>query len=72
MYDTLSSEPVKLIDTEPGGKLSSTGYVPVNLGEKHLALQQGKTAAPFIMGLEAGDYSVLLYSITTRETKLAS
>jgi hypothetical protein len=73
MGDTLRyAERIKLIEMEPRGELSSTGYALANTrnrGKEYLVLQPSETAAPFTLTLEAGTYTVEWYSVNSRETK---
>ena len=72
MGDTLRfAQRMHLIDMEPRGDLSSTGYVLAHPGKEYLVLQPSETADPFTLTLEAGDYMVEWYSVTGRETKAA-
>ncbi len=70
MGDTLRfAQQMRLIEMEPRGDLSSTGYVLANPGEEYLILQQSDTADPFTVTLEAGTYTAQWYSVISRETK---
>ena len=70
MGDTLRyAERMDLIEMEPRGELSSTGYALANPGEEYLVLQPSDTADPFNVTLEANAYSVQWHSVSTREAK---
>jgi len=72
MGDTLRyAQKMNLIDMEPRGDLSSTGYVLANPGKEYLILQLGERSDPFNVTLEAGAYMVEWYSVNGRETKNA-
>ncbi len=73
MGDTLRyAERMDLIAMQPRGDLSPTGYVLANPGEEYLVLDPGQkpdaAAGTFTVTLEAGEYAVEWYSVTTRET----
>jgi hypothetical protein len=69
MGDTLSyAEEMNLIQMEPRGDLSSTGYVLANPGEEYLVLQPREKADPFTVTLVAGTYLVEWFSVNSRET----
>jgi hypothetical protein len=59
---------MRLIEMQPRGDLSSTGYVLANPGKEYLVLQPSETADPFTVELAAGAYSVEWYSVDSRET----
>jgi len=68
MGDTLRfAARMQLIDMEPRGDLSSTGYALANPGKEYLVLQPSETADPFTMTLDAGTYTVEWYSVNSRE-----
>jgi hypothetical protein len=70
MGDTLRyAQQMNLIEMEPHGDLSSTGYVLANPGEEYLVLQPSEKIDPFTVALEAGTYSVRWYSVNSREAK---
>ena len=72
MGDTLRyAERMKLVEMEPRGDLSSTGYVLANPGEEYLVLQPSEAADPFTVTLATGTYSVEWFSINSRETEEA-
>jgi hypothetical protein len=69
MGDTLRyAQKMNLIEMEPRGDLSSTGYVLVNPGEEYLVLQPSESAEAFTVELAAGSYTVQWYSVNSRET----
>jgi hypothetical protein len=63
------AERLNLIAMEPGGELSSTGYVLADRGQEYLVLQPSETVGPFTVTLEPYTYSVQWYSVGRRETK---
>lgn len=70
MGDTLRyAELIDLLNMEPHGELSSTGYLLANPGREYLALQPDETGDPFTVELARGSYKVQWYSINQRETK---
>ena len=72
MGDTLRyAQKVKLVEMEPRGDLTSTGYALANRGKEYLVLQPGKTSDPFTVTLAAGVYTVQWYSVDTRKTARA-
>ncbi|HXQ33293.1 MAG TPA: hypothetical protein VN843_04650, partial [Anaerolineales bacterium] len=73
MGDTLSyAQKMNLIEMEPRGDLSSTGFVLANPGEEYLILQPGESVDPFTVLLEAGTYVVEWFSVNSREIKSIS
>jgi hypothetical protein len=62
------AERMKLVDMEPHGELSSTGYGLANPGEEYLILQPGDTADPVSVTLESGSYRVEWFTVNGRET----
>lgn len=73
MGDTLSyAQKMNLLEMEPRGDLSSTGFVLANPGEEYLILQPGESADPFTVLLEAGTYVVEWFSVNSREIKSIS
>jgi len=59
MGDTLRfAQRIKLIELEPSGSLSSTGYALANAGEEYLVLQPSEAAEAFTVTLGAGTYTV--------------
>ncbi len=70
--DTLRyAERMQLIDMNPRGELSSTGYVLANPGQAYLVLEPGETTEPFTVTLDAGTYTVEWFSVNSRKTKEA-
>jgi hypothetical protein len=70
MGDTLRyAEKMNLIEMEPRGDLTSTGFALANPGAEYLILQPGDAGDPFSVKLEPGTYRVEWFSITSRETK---
>ena len=70
MGDTLRyAEKMKLINMEPRGDLSSTGFALANPGQEYLVLQPNDTMDPFTVMLEPGTYTVEWFSIHGRETR---
>ena len=63
------AERMGLIDMEPRGDLSSTGYALANPGSEYLVLDAGDGGAAFTVTLEAGTYATEWHSLTTRETR---
>lgn len=57
-----------LIEMEPRGDLSSTGYALANPGKEYLVLDVSGTGDPFTVTLEAGAYSVEWFGVDRRET----
>jgi len=69
MGDTLRfARRMNLIEMQPRGTLSSTGYALANPGEEYLVLQPSTTADPFAMRLAAGTYAVEWLGVDTRRT----
>jgi hypothetical protein len=62
------AERMRLVEMEPRGELSSTGYVLANPAEEYLVLEPGETADPFTVALAAGTYTVQWHSVNSRET----
>ena len=58
---------MRLIEMEPQGEISSTGYALANPAEEYLVLEPGETADPFTVTLAAGTYAVQWYSVNSRE-----
>ena len=68
MGDTLRfAERMDLIETQPHGELTSTGYALANPGQEYLVLQPGATADPFTVGLLAGTYTVEWFGVDSRQ-----
>jgi len=73
MGDTLHyAEKINLIEMEPRGDLTSTGFALANPGEEYLVLQPDATSDPFTVTLAPGSYSVEWFSVHGRETKSAN
>jgi hypothetical protein len=69
MGDTLRfANRMNLIETQPYGELSSTGYALANPGAEYLVLQPAATADPFSVRLAAGTYTVEWFGINSRRT----
>lgn len=69
MGDTLHfAQRMKLVEMEPRGNLSSTGYALANPGREYLVLQASERADPFSVTLAAGTYTLQWYSVNSRET----
>jgi hypothetical protein len=60
------AERVDLVEMEPRGDLSSTGYVLADPGNEYLVLQPSDTPDPLTVSLAAGRYSVRWYSVLAR------
>jgi hypothetical protein len=70
MGDTLRyAQKMNLIQMEPRGELSSTGYVLANPGKEYLVLQPSQMADPFTVTLETGTYGVEWFSVNNRVRK---
>jgi hypothetical protein len=68
MGDTLRfARRMNLIEMQPRGTLSSTGYALANPGKEYLVLQPSTTADPFTMRLAAGTYAVEWFGVDTGE-----
>jgi hypothetical protein len=63
------AEKMNLIDMEPSGDLSSTGYALAKPGKEYLILQPSESADPFAVKLEIGAYTVEWFDINTRAAK---
>ena len=61
------AEKMNLIQMEPRGDLSSTGYALANPGEEYLLLQPDEKAEPFTGRLAAGTYAVEWFNVDSRE-----
>jgi hypothetical protein len=71
MGDTLRlAERIGLLEMQPLGDLSSTGYVLANVGMEYVVLQPNETADPFTVTLAPGTYAVEWFSVESRETLL--
>jgi hypothetical protein len=62
------AERIGLIEMQPRGDLTSTGYTLTNVGTEYVVLQPSKTADPFTVTLSAGTYAVEWFSVERRET----
>jgi hypothetical protein len=72
MGDTLRfARRMQLIDMEPHGELSTTGYVLSAPGKEYLVLQPAEAAELFNVALEAGTYAIEWFSVTDRKTERA-
>ena len=70
MGDTLRyAEKMNLIQMEPRGDLTSTGFALANPGEEYLILQPSDTMDPFTVTLEKGTYTVEWFNVNSRETQ---
>ncbi|MFL5758803.1 MAG: hypothetical protein ACJ789_03645 [Thermomicrobiales bacterium] len=68
MGDTLRfAQSMKLIEMEPRGDLSSTGYALANPGKEYLVLQPAEMSDAFTLVLAAGQYAAEWYSVKSRE-----
>jgi len=68
MGDTLRfAQRMNLIEMQPRGDLSSTGYALPNEGAEYLVLQPSESADAFTVMLEAGTYTVEWFSVGSRE-----
>ena len=65
------AERMTLIEMEPRGDLSSTGYALANPSKEYLVLQPSEATESFSVELDAGTYSVEWFSVTSRETRHA-
>ncbi|HSA99681.1 MAG TPA: hypothetical protein VLE49_03455, partial [Anaerolineales bacterium] len=65
------AEKISLIEMEPRGDLSSTGYVLANPGREYLILEPKETSDPFTVKLAPGSYTVEWFSVNHREMKSA-
>jgi hypothetical protein len=63
------SRKVSLVDLEPQGSLSSTGYVLANPGDEYLVLQPSSSGESFTLDLRTGRYAVSWFSIDGRRTE---
>jgi hypothetical protein len=68
MGDTLRlAERTRLVEMEPRGDLSSTGYALANPGQEYIVLQP-EPEGSFTVALETGTYSVEWFGVDHRET----
>jgi hypothetical protein len=58
---------LNLIEMEPRGDLSSTGFVLANDGKEYVVLQPTETTDPFTVTLEPGTYDVEWFRIEARD-----
>jgi Family of unknown function (DUF6298) len=65
------AEKMTLIEMEPRGDLTSTGFALANPGAEYLVLEPGETAGSFSVKLDAGTYTVEWYSVNSRKTESA-
>jgi Family of unknown function (DUF6298) len=63
------AQKVNLMQMEPRGDLSSTGYVLANPSKEYLVLQPEDSANPFTVTLGAGTYTVEWFNVNSRKTK---
>lgn len=67
MGDTLYyARKMKLVEMEPRGELSSTGYALANPGKEYLVLQPNESAEPFTVTVVPGTYEVEWHSVASR------
>jgi hypothetical protein len=59
---------LNLIEMEPRGELSSTGFVLANEGSEYVILQPAETADSFMVTLEPATYEAEWFSVDSRET----
>jgi hypothetical protein len=68
MGDTLRfAQRIDLVEMEPRGDLSSTGYLLANPGKEYLVLQPGNASDPFTVELLPGIYAVEWHNVQTRQ-----
>jgi hypothetical protein len=69
MGDTVRlAERLNLVEMEPRGELSSTGYVLANEGTEYVILQPAESADPFEVTVQPGTYEAEWFSVRGRET----
>jgi hypothetical protein len=69
MGDTVRfAQQMNLIEMQPRGDLSSTGYALANPSKEYLVLDPSETADPFNVTLAAGTYTVEWSNLKSRET----
>ena len=69
MGDTLAfAERMRLIEMEPRGDVSSTGYALASPGMEYLVLEPSGTAGAFTVTLAPGTYTVQWHGVDSRET----
>jgi hypothetical protein len=62
------AERMNLIEMQPRGDLTSTGFALAHPGEEYLVLQPSAGSDPFTVTLEPGTYAVEWFSVQRRET----
>jgi hypothetical protein len=62
------AERINLVDMEPRGELTSTGYALADPGTEYLVLEPGETSDPFTVTLAAGTYAVEWFGVDARQT----
>jgi hypothetical protein len=68
MGDTVRfAQRMQLVEMEPRGDLTSTGFALASPGQEYLVLQPSETADPFTVTLEPGTYAVEWHSVGSRE-----
>jgi hypothetical protein len=72
MGDTVRyAERMNLIEMQPRGDLSSTGYALAKEGDEYLVLKPSEASDPFTVTMDTGTYSVEWFGIGGRETAKA-
>jgi hypothetical protein len=72
MGDTLHyAEKMDLIEMEPRGDLTSTGFALAHPGSEYLVLQPEDGNSPFTVNLETGTYTAEWFNVNSRETTKA-
>jgi hypothetical protein len=71
-YTRRFAERMGLVNMEPRGELSSTGFALINPGKEYLILEPSATPKPFTVELVAGRYALEWFGIANRETIVAS
>ena len=59
---------LNLVQMQPRGDLSSTGFVLANEGREYVVLQPAETKDPFTVTLDPGTYDIEWFRIETRDT----
>ena len=73
MGDTLRyAEKMNLIEMEPRGDLTSTGFALANPGREYLILQPRSTPEAFTVTVEARTYTIEWFSVEERKTQHAA
>jgi hypothetical protein len=62
---------MNLLEMEPRGDLSSTGFALANPGEEYLVLQASEKSEAFTVALKAGTYTVEWFGVSSRESSRA-